>query len=232
MGEYDPNARRHGTVGQQLSPDTGEAARFLKWLDPDPNAEFHFLTFDDDKARRDRRLVLPSRRHPERLTLDRLVGLNQRGAGVFVAPNRFRAGATRRMVESVESIRALWVDLDGVPLHEAELNLPPNLPPTLVVQSSLGHFHLYWLVEDFPLGAFKAAQLRLAELTKGDMGVAKNAAQGVLRLPGFYHQKVEPFRSFVDRLPARPFRRYSGRAVLDQLGLVEFPDTHAAPPRV
>ena len=91
---------------------------------------------------------------------------------------------------------------------EAELHLPPDLSPTLVVQSSPGHFHLYWLVEDFPLAAFKAAQLKLAELTGGDMGVAKNAAQGVLRLPGYFHQKGEPFRTFVDQIPPRHWRRY------------------------
>ncbi len=184
-----------------LSPETGEAVRFLKWLDPDPNADFFFFTKDDSKTRNDRRLIRPTQRTPR--------------ASHPRRPRRAQS-TRRRCLRRTEPVSGLEspahggqrrVDLCALvrprrcpSSTEAELHLPPDLSPTLVVQSSPG-ISSYWLVEDFPIEAFRDCQLKLAELTGGDMGVAKNAAQGVfVSLASFTRRASRSGPSLIDSL--------------------------------
>ena len=124
-----------------------------------------------------------------------LTELNERGSGIFVMVNAgdgvVHAGArTCRATLSVQRVRAVFVDLDGAPIAPA---LESALPPDWIVQSSPGRWHAYWKVEDCPLSEFSAMQTALAAKYNGDPKV-KDLPR-VMRLPGFVHQKAQPFCS-------------------------------------
>jgi hypothetical protein len=114
-----------------------------------------------------------------------LARINLCRGGVFWAVNRLKAGQ-RRGNDNVEAVRAVFLDLDGAPL-------PPTwpLPPTAIVESSPGKWHVYWHVVDMPLDRFTTAQKYLAATYGGDLAVCDLAR--VMRLPGYFHSKAEPF---------------------------------------
>jgi hypothetical protein len=66
---------------------------------------------------------------------DRLVQLNEKGAGIFFAVNEMDGGG--RKFENLKRLRAIWADLDGAPLPKEW-----PLAPSLVVESSPGKFHV------------------------------------------------------------------------------------------
>lgn len=119
-----------------------------------------------------------------------LQALNQRGAGVFVMVN---AGDGKgRRAANVTQVRALFADLDGVPLAPV---LAVELKPHLVVESSPGRYHAYWFVADCSLDKFTSAQSAIARKFESDPSV-KDLPR-VMRLPGFWHQKSEPFQTHI-----------------------------------
>lgn len=109
--------------------------------------------------------------------------LNGKGAGVYVMVN---AGDGKgRSARNVVRVRTLFIDTDGAPF-------PANLPlkPHLIVESSPGKWHLYWLVSGLELANFTTLQKGLAEHYGTDPAV--HDLPRVMRLPGFYHNKAEP----------------------------------------
>lgn len=168
-----------------LSPDIDQARQFLALLDANP-ASFTFQVIPE----RDACTVKPAILHGSIDELaSQLIAANQAGAGVFVMVN---AGDQRgRKAENVVRVRAHFVDLDkpGIdPLFTAEV------PPHIVVESSAGKWHAYWLAEaGASLDEFSALQQALAKRFEGDE-LVKDIAR-LMRLPGFYHQKGsgEPF---------------------------------------
>jgi hypothetical protein len=180
-------------VSTRPTPNLAEADKFLHLLDP--KDVFTFQTFDDDKRRKDPRLA-----HVFHGTLaqnaDTLVDLQRRGAGVFVMTNRgdgvIHPGAkTCRATASVVAVRSLFADLDGAPLEPVLAALQPDI----VVESSPDRWHCYWLTDDCPLDEFKACQQRIAAKLGSDPKV--HDLPRVMRLPGFLHQKGEPFLTHV-----------------------------------
>lgn len=124
---------------------------------------------------------------------DALFRLNRAGAGIFVMVNEgdgfvHDGRRTCRTNQNVFRIRAVFCDLDGAPL-EPILKAP--LEPHIIVESSPGKWHAYWLTSDTTLNEFKGVQQALAAKYSGDKSVCDLAR--VMRLPGFYHQKGEPF---------------------------------------
>lgn len=120
--------------------------------------------------------------------LPKLRSWNEQGAGVFVSLNRTDGGG--RKGENIVAIRAVCADLDGSPLepvHECALK------PHLVVESSPGRYHLYWLVDDLPMDRFVGVMYAIAKRFDGDPAIAK--LTHCARLPGFYHNKGERFRT-------------------------------------
>ena len=173
----------------QLEPNLTAARAFLTILDP--TGIFTFQTFDDDKERKDMRLarVLHG-------TLDQheaaLTHLQQKGAGVFMMVNRgdgivHPGEKTCRTGKNVIAVRALFSDLDGSPLGPVLAALQPDI----VVESSPGRWHAYWLTNDCPLADFRLCQQRIAMKFNSDPKVVD--LPRVMRLPGFVHQKAEPF---------------------------------------
>src|SRR5262245_4021492 len=168
-----------------LQFDTQQTVDFLGVLNggPSRNEEFTFQTIDDNKQRDDKGLARTLRgRFSD--TRDELKRLNQLGAGVYVTVNRTRPG--RRIKENVVAVRALFIDLDGAPLDPL---WTWKLAPHIVVESSRGKFHVYWLVDEtVKLEHFGALQRKLATVFNSDTNVS--ALPRVLRLPCLWHQKV------------------------------------------
>jgi hypothetical protein len=173
---------------KQREFDTGEAARFLGLFDPEsPNGQFTFVMLGDKKPR-DNRLTKTVK---ARLTdvAGQLQSANQRGAGIFVAINKLRRG--RRCAENVTGLRGVCADFDGAPIDPV---WDWKLPPHIVVESSPGKYHAYWRVDSsVPLERFGELQRKLATVFNSDPAVA-NLAQ-IMRLPGAWHQKAEPFKT-------------------------------------
>lgn len=179
------------------SVDLNEAHRFLNTLDPE--GIFTFQTFAD----RDELNQQSVSRDGKGRTFDplakvfhgtleehagALISLNEQGAGVFVMVNEgdgvvHEGRRTCRTNGNVIRVRANFVDLDGAPL-EPVLSCPR--PPDIVVESSRGKWHAYWLTE-CDRSRFSAAQAALAEMFGGDKSVVDLAR--VMRLPGFFHNK-------------------------------------------
>lgn len=177
---YESAPRQDASV---VSPDSGAAAEFLAWLDPE-SPSFTFQTFDDSADKRlELARVLNGWLDRHALELQRL---QRAGAGVFVIINE--TDLLGRTTENIKRVRALFVDLDGAPLEQLGRF---SLTPSCIVDSSPGRFHAYWLVEGVDLDAFKPLQQRLALLVGGDKAVCD--LPRVMRLPGFLHQKGEPF---------------------------------------
>jgi|GEM_PF-2779387 len=117
-----------------------------------------------------------------------LCSLNKRGAGIYQTINE-TDGEGRRACNVVR-VRSLAADLDGTPLPAAN-----DLNPTLIVESSPQKYHCYWFTDDTPIGAFTPMQENVARILHSDPKV-KDLSR-VLRIPGFYHNKKEPFLSRV-----------------------------------
>jgi hypothetical protein len=152
---------------QELTPDLETAQRFLDQLDP--NGNFTFQTFDDKKPVGGQR----ARHGLARIFHGHLVShakelkqLQSHGAGVFVMVNE--GDLKGRSKQNVKRVRAHFLDLDGSPLDPV---MASALPPHIVVESSPGKWHTYWLIDDCPLDEFKERQQALASKYSGDHAV-------------------------------------------------------------
>jgi hypothetical protein len=140
--------------------DRMAAQLFLRGLGGDA---FTFQVFDDNSVRRDRNLARVLHGSLEQhFTI--LESLNSRGAGVFVTINRTDGRGRER--HNIVSVRALFADLDGAPLAHV---MRWMLRPHIVVESSPGRYHAYWLVDGtIALNEFSALQRKLAKLFGAD----------------------------------------------------------------
>ncbi len=198
----------HTMIDNQLLADLVTAQHFLYVLDP--SGAFSFQTFDDNKDRKSQTLarILHGTLDLHAATLS---ALNQQGAGVFVMVNQ--GDLKGRAAANVHRVRALFVDLDGAPL-EPVLNFA--MPPHVIVNSSIGKYHAYWLVSDCALQDFKPLQQKLAASFGGDPSV--NDLPRVMRLPGFYHCKGEPTLTTLRNIDPRP--PYTVAQIIDGLSLI------------
>ena len=190
----------------ELKPDRDQAERHLTALDPSTD-RFTFQTFDDSKEHKKARAEANKLRKQQgkgRLrdpfahifhgTLakhwDKLVELNNKGAGIFICVNvtDFKG----REIKNIKRVRAGFNDLDGAPLERV---LAPGEPKAhIIVESSLARFHSYYIVgDDMPLDQFEPLQRAIAAHFGGDPSV--HDLPRVMRLAGFVHRKGEPFLS-------------------------------------
>jgi hypothetical protein len=177
-GTIDP------TASNILRCDLAESARFLSPLDSSA-IHFEFRTFDDNHDRDDKTLLRTFYgtfvQHAAELQR-----LNSKGAGVFVTINA--TDGIGRKAENIRRIRAAFADLDGAPLAPV---LKGKLPPHIIVKSSPGKFHVYWRVEGMALQDFSAVQKAIIRRFDSDPTI--HDLPRVMRLPGFFHCKREPF---------------------------------------
>lgn len=172
-----------------------EAVRFAHWLAPDDELTFQIIP-EAPCIPANKQYFYRQVMHGElEQYLNRLAAYNMLGGGVFLMVNRgdgiVREGAkTCRTIANVQSVRAVFVDLDGSPLDPV---LAHPKPPHAVIESSPGKWHCYWKINDCHLNNFTRVQLALAKQFDGDPAV-KDLPR-VMRMPGFWHQKSTPFRS-------------------------------------
>jgi hypothetical protein len=185
-------------------PNRIAAERFLSALDPTATS-WTFQTFDDDAERKAENVAKhnvakkanarhippkdPFAAHPHGSLDERwswLARMNAKKIGVFVTINE--TDGRGREKKNVKRVRAVFIDLDGKPLPDSF-----HAAPHIIVESSPGKWHAYWRVKDCALDKFKALQKRLAQHYGSDESV--NDLPRVMRLPGFLHQKGEPFRT-------------------------------------
>ena len=194
----------------QPSVSLEAAQRFLDVLDPEAET-WRFRTFPDagrgdagHKYGGSLGAVATS------LQLD-----NGKRRGVFVVVN---AGGDDDA--SINRIRAVFSDFDGPkskPMPERF-----DLEPHLIVESSPGCHHAYWLVDELEVAEFKAIQQAIASRYGSDASVCNPSR--VMRLPGFLHQKGNafqtriihecgalPYAASVIREAFKPLRRPAGR---------------------
>ena len=155
--------------------------KFLKRLDS--KAEHFIISAFDDKKKEG---SLPKQKYLTASEIKSNFGLmnSDNSYGLFVAINEF-TGSKRRNNE-FKRARAVFCEFD------AKGDIPSfPIPPNIVVNSSPGKFHFYWITTTSDLEQWNAVQQTIVEQYGGD----KNArdASRVLRLPGFYHNKAKPF---------------------------------------
>jgi hypothetical protein len=152
-----------------LEPDLNDARRFLELLDHDAKS-FVFQVFDDSpKKRRELARTIPG---PLDLCAHRLRRIQESGGGVYITINATVGG--RRTAQHVKRVRANFADLDGSPLDPV---LACGLAPHIVVESSPGRFHPYWIVEGLPLVEFTPVQKALAHRFGADPKGLRPAAR-------------------------------------------------------
>jgi len=110
--------------------------------------------------------------------------LNSMGACVSLTINE-TDGAGRKK-ENIKKVRACWADFDG-----AELPSSFDEEPSMIVETSPGRYHVYYLTDDVPLESFSTIQEGIAKKFKSDPQV-KDITKA-MRMPGFYHQKSDHF---------------------------------------
>jgi hypothetical protein len=179
-----------------LLPHFEEAEAFLTAL-AGQDAPFTFQTFDDVKVWSEEKQKFINRQAPNLArifqgTLNQhkqaLAALNAKGAGVYVTVNQ--TDLKGRSLANIVKVRALFVDLDGSPIQPI-LDLPEDLQPHIIIESSPNKWHAYWLVNNCELEQFKQLQQALAAKFNGDKAV--NDLPRVMRLAGFSHNKAESF---------------------------------------
>lgn len=179
-----------------MRPDLASAERYLTLLD-ESAAFFTWQTFDD--AALGRSNLIKIIHAPLDGIREQLVDLNNRGAGVYICINE--TDGKGRKIENVTRIRAVFADLDGAPLEGVQ-QCP--LEPHLIVESSPGKFHAYWLVDGLPREQFKPIQKVIAARFESDPAV--NDLPRILRVPGFIHRKGDPFQvRIIHESGARPY---------------------------
>ena len=194
--------------GGDAETDLESTKRFLTALDEEAEA-FTFQTFADhedagDELRRELARVLHG---PLDSVAPALRRMNARGAGIYVMVN---AGDLEgRSADNVVGVRALFADFDGTPLPAAW-----PLEPHMVIESSPGKWHAYWLASGIELAEFKPFQKTIAKRFGTDPKVQD--LPRVMRLPGFFHRKGAPFLSRIaHQTPSQPYSREALVAAFD-----------------
>ncbi len=146
---------------------------------------------------------------------------NEEGYGVFFSINQFPNGS--RKIDFCAGINAWAIDIDDkdIPIHIQKLRISRSpITPTFVVRSRNG-YHLYWMAKDGKLENYGKIIERLVTWFDGDQQ-AKDIAR-VLRLPGTYHMKSEPFMVTVES--------YVDEVYTEDQMLKAFPEAIKAEPR-
>lgn len=180
-----------------LIPDLAEAERFLKLLDPEAE-NFTFQTFPEAKDAKGNKRGASIIRHGSLDDhADELTRAQAAGSYVGIMVNAGDLKGRRNV--NVKRIRAVFLEDDG-----DGKKLP--LEPHIVVESSPGKRHSYLLVERLSREEFTSVM----EVMIGQYGSDPNAKDlaRVLRLPGFFHQKGDPFQGhIVHESSAQPYTR-------------------------
>lgn len=170
-------------LNYQGAPNLEESRRFLEILAE--REEVTFQTFADRKGCQNPHSLARILHGTLEQHAQELMRLNSMGAGIFVMVNQ--GDGKGRSADNVIVVRALFVDLDGAPLGPV---LKGPLRPDMIVETSPGRYHVYWIVDGIETQEFSYFQHQLAVRFGGDN--VKDLPR-VMRVPGFFHLKGEPF---------------------------------------
>jgi hypothetical protein len=158
------------TFLQMLEPDNYETHQFL-WSGTHPSGIQRLQAYGTLEA------MLP-----------RLIERNEQGYGIFIAINAidtpvYEGDYPRRRNKDITRVRSCFADWDNPnkPIPD------PPLPPTMIVSTSPGKYHIHWCVDDCPLFEFEPIQKGIARMFETDPTVHDLARE--LRVPGFLHTK-------------------------------------------
>lgn len=177
--------------GHALQPDLRAAQEFLFLLaspmdevadgDTVPETKHTFFVVGDNEAAK-KHIRAESRYGTLQEHGAWLTRQNQRGAGVFVCIHQMDESGDRKEA-NFRRIRTIVADHDnGIP------TAPPPCAPTMIVNTSPGKQHVYFVVgEETSKEEYVGAQRWLTENWGNDKQV-KDVTR-VMRLPGFYHRK-------------------------------------------
>ena len=208
-----------------ILPIFEEAEVFLEAL-AGKDAQFTFQTFDDVKVwSEEKQKMIPRKGTPNAPDVVRvlngtfnahkhaLAALNAKGAGVYITVNQ--TDLKGRKEANMLRVRALFVDLDGSPIQPIN-DLPEDLQPHIIIESSPNRWHAYWLVNNCELEQFKQLQQALAAKFDGDKAVCD--LPRVMRLAGFSHNKAESFITHIHTMQDN-LAPYSVNKLIVGLGL-------------
>ena len=170
-----------------LIPDIEQAERFLKVL-----LCLNQTVFQTFASREGDKIIAAFKLGSLRSLKDWLTAQNNAGGGVYFVVNQTDGEGRKR--ENIKKVRAVFIDLDGAPIAPV---LKAAIQPQAIIESSPGHYQAFWRCKGVALYEFTAIQSALARKFNGDKTV-KNLDR-VMRLPGFYHLKKEPFMSRIYR---------------------------------
>lgn len=167
-----------------IDPDIETAGAFLKRLDPSENHTFQVI-HDSKKTAPSKILHGTIWDHT-----DAFIAAQKDGYGIYVCVNK--TDMKGRKAENVTAIRAIVADLDGAPKENIYRF---GLVPSVTVESSPGKYHAWWFVDpgEVALTQYTPLMERLAAIIESDHKICD--LPRVLRVPGFYHQKGEPFQT-------------------------------------
>jgi putative DNA primase/helicase len=166
---------------QKPQPDAKAMIEFIRLLHPEKTYPVCFQTFGDSADYFFSTLTETTR--------DRLISASTNGLTVSVVVNHI-VGDKRRAA-NVTKINAVFIDCDDQSHTLEQLRALP-MQPHIIVETSPGNYHAYWLVRDCEVGQFKAIQQALATRFKTDAQVCDLAR--AMRLPGTINWKRnEPF---------------------------------------
>lgn len=171
--------------------DLNEARNFVALLAGSPDAAVTLVALQEGKptvARRDALAVL----------WPWVVERQRAGFGIYVTVNETASEA--RTKGDITRIRAVWID-DDTPSDEARTNWA--IEPHLIVESSPGKRHYYWLTDAAPDPVFEdVMRAMIAGHAGADKGVFDISR--VLRLPGTLNLKAAPYLVRVVHRSPRP----------------------------
>jgi len=150
-----------------------------------------------------------------------LIRKNRAGMGAFMMINE--GDGRGRKSSHVKTVRAVFADLDSVSLQHAYDQLSKNdqgalnLRPHMIVNTSPNKYHLYWLVENFPVAKFKSVQQSIAQKLGSDKAVCDLGR--VMRVAGFFHNKAEPHPVKITNLTDAP--NYTFEEIIREFPLPE-----------
>lgn len=175
-----------------------EAARtFLRLLDPKAK-RFHFRVVPEAEGATGHARNIVGRFDD---VADELIAANEAGCAVYTSTQAMKG--TSASLANLKRLRCCWIDVDA----RQGQKLPKTwglLPPQLVVESSPGSYHAWWLLSDEPSREdWSGVQQSLVQRFKSDPNGVTNVAK-LLRVPGFLHRKGEPHRvSIIHSSPVR-----------------------------
>jgi hypothetical protein len=214
--------------------DVAAAREFLHLYDPTAKW-WTFQCFDDvklpnGKPRGDKSLARIFHGPLDDAMAAQLAALNAFGAGVYFTPNQ--TDGKGRTKKNIRRVRAVWNDFDN---KDGKPRVLRPIRPSLIVETSPGHTHEHWLVDELTIPEHAGIMEVMCEKYGSDPNT-KDLPR-VLRLPGFFHtkdlnnQRMVRLIGGADLLPGWPAVVYKRDELLKGFDYGAKPTPEPTPPR-